>query len=72
MTDLPEDLEALLKLFKSTKSPLTARKIAAKTKTYPATAKRRVEALKGEGVKLKETTVREGRRGFPSTAWTLA
>lgn len=72
MTDLPEELEALHKLFKSTKSPLTARKIATKLKTYPATAKRRVEALKAEGVKLKETTCREGRRGFPSTAWVLA
>ena len=46
---MTDDLEKLHALFKSTKSPLTARKIAKKTGTYPATAKRRVEALKGEG-----------------------
>ena len=71
MSELTEELEDLLKLFRSTKSPLTARKIAAKTKTFPATAKRRVEALQLAGFKLKETTLREGRRGFPSTAWVL-
>lgn len=68
---MTEDLEKLLKLFKESKAPLTAKKIAKKTGTYPATAKRRVEALRGEGVKLKETTYREGRRGFPSVAWVL-
>lgn len=68
---MTDELEDLLKLFRSTKRPLTAKKIADKTGTYPATAKRRVEALIEEGVKLKETTCREGRRGFPSTAWVL-
>jgi predicted ArsR family transcriptional regulator len=68
---MTDDLEKLLTLFKTSKSPLTAKKIAKKTGTYPATAKRRVEALKSEGVKLKETTTREGRRGFPSVAWVL-
>lgn len=68
---MTEELEDLLKLFKLSKSPLTAKRIAKKTGTYPATAKRRVEALMSEGVKLKETVFREGRRGFASTAWVL-
>jgi hypothetical protein len=74
---MTEELLALLKLFESVSMPLTARKIATKTKTYPATALRRVEALATELKKdnrnpqIKKTQVREGRRGPPSVAWRL-
>lgn len=73
---MTEELLALLKLFESATMPLTARKIATKTKTYPATALRRVEALaaelkKGTGAQIRKTQIREGRRGPPSTAWRL-
>lgn len=68
---MTDELEKLLKLFKESRTPLTAKRIAKKTGTYPATAKRRVEALISEGVKIKEVQCREGRRGFASTAWTL-
>ncbi len=67
-----EELEKLLKLFKESKTPLTARKIAAKTKTYAATAKRRVEALQEQGHKIKSVRHREGKRGPASAAWVLA
>lgn len=73
---LTEELLALLKLFESSKTPLTARRIAEKTKTYPATALRRVEALREHlwartGKQLKKTKYREGLRGPASTAWVL-
>ncbi len=68
---MTEDLLKLLALFKLASRPLTAKKIAVKTGTYPATAKRRVEALLAEGVKLKKVKYREGRRGFESEAWVL-
>jgi hypothetical protein len=65
------DSEKLLALFKSTKIPLTAKKIAAKTDTYAATAKRRVEALIAAGHKIKAVRHREGKRGPASAAWVL-
>jgi len=74
---LTEELLALLKLFETYKSPLTARKIADKLKTYPATALRRVESLRehlsatGNRRQLKKVKFREGRRGPASTAWVL-
>ena len=66
------DSETLLKLFQTSTRPLTYARIAKKTGTYPATAKRRVEALLAEGVKLKKVKYREGRRGFESEAWVLS
>ena len=72
---MTEELLALLALFEKSKTPLTARKIADKTGTYPATALRRVEKLKQslrvEGRKLKTVQWREGARGPTSTAWSL-
>lgn len=73
---LTEELLALLKLFESTKTPLTARGIMKKTKTYPATALRRVEALRAylyarTGKQIKEIRYREGKRGPVSKAWIL-
>ena len=73
---MSEELKALLKLFESVTRPLTARRIADRLKTYPATALRRVEALaaelkKGTGAQIRKTQIREGRRGPPSTAWRL-
>ena len=65
------DSDTLLALFKASTRPLTYAKIAKKTGTYPATAKRRVEALLAAGVKLKKVKYREGRRGFESEAWVL-
>jgi len=55
---------------------LTARSIAKKTKTYPATALRRVESLREhlsahKGKQIRQVTYREGRRGPVSTAWVL-
>lgn len=74
---MTEELLALLALFEKSKGPLSARRIAEKTKTYPATAHRRVEALKKElkargGKQLKAVDHREGKRGPSSTAWILA
>ena len=69
--ELTDDLKTLLKLFMESTRPLSARRIATKTGTYPATARRRVEALIGSGVKIKMTTVKEGKRGFESEAWVL-
>lgn len=72
------ELLALLKLFESSTRPLTARRIAEKTETYPATALRRVEALQAElaktpkGRQIRKTQFREGRRGPVSTAWVLS
>ena len=71
-----EELKVLLKLFESVTRPLTARRIAERTKTYPATALRRVAGLKAElakakGKQIRETTYREGKRGPQSTAWFL-
>lgn len=71
MTELTDDQKILLKLFQSTKTPLTAKKIAAKTETYAATAKRRVESLQASGVKIKAVRYREGKRGPASAAWVL-
>lgn len=72
---MTKELLALLALFEKSKTPLTARKIADKTGTYPATALRRVEklkqALRVEGRKLKTAQWREGARGPTSTAWSL-
>jgi DNA-binding IclR family transcriptional regulator len=74
---MTEELLALLKLFESSTRPLTARRIADRTKTYQATAKRRVEALAKELAKdprnprIKKTSYREGKRGPASTAWVL-
>lgn len=74
---LTEELLALLKLFETYKNPLTARKIADKLKTYPATALRRVESLRehlsatGNRKQIKKVKFREGRRGPASTAWVL-
>lgn len=69
---MTDDLNSLLKLFQNSKTPLTAKKIADKTNTYAATAKRRVEALKAEGHKIKAVKYREGKRGPASAAWVLA
>ena len=72
------ELLALLKLFESSTRPLTARKIADKTGTYPATALRRVEALQAalakvsKGKQLRKTQYREGKRGPVSVAWVLS
>jgi repressor of nif and glnA expression len=72
-----EELKELLRLLEHATRPLTARRIADKLKTYPATALRRVEALRVELRKdnrnrqVKHTTLREGRRGPPSTGWYL-
>jgi hypothetical protein len=71
-----DDLKELLALLNYATRPLTARRIADKLKTYPATALRRVEALreylkKSDGPQIKTTSFREGRRGPPSTAWVL-
>jgi len=71
MADNTKDLEVLEKLFRSSTRPLSARKIAEKTKTYAATAKRRVEALIARGLKIKEVRHREGKRGPESQAWIL-
>lgn len=78
MTDLTPELLALLKLFESSTRPLTARRIAEKTQTYPATALRRVGALQQhlaktpKGKQVRETQYREGKRGPVSTAWVLS
>lgn len=69
---MTDDLSILLKLFQTSKTPLTAKKIAAKTKTYAATAKRRVEALQEAGHKIKAVKYREGKRGPASAAWVLS
>lgn len=69
---MTDDLTTLLKLFQTSKTPLTAKKIAAKTNTYAATAKRRVDALKDAGHKIKSVKYREGKRGPASAAWVLA
>lgn len=75
---MPIELIALLKLFESSTRPLTARKIAEKTRTYPATALRRVEALQailvntGSKKRIRETQYREGKRGPVSVAWVLS
>lgn len=72
------ELLALLKLFESSTRPLTARKIADRADTYPATALRRVEALQAElaknpkGKQIRETQYREGKRGPVSRAWVLS
>ena len=71
------ELLALLKLFETSTRPLTARRIADKLDTYPATALRRVEALKKalakkDGKRIRETQFREGKRGPVSTAWVLS
>lgn len=72
------ELLALLKLFEASTRPLTARKIADKTGTYPATALRRVEALQAALAKtpkakqLRKTQYREGKRGPVSVAWVLS
>lgn len=72
------ELLALLKLFEASTRPLTARKIADKTDTYPATALRRVEALQAalakvsKGKQLRKTQYREGKRGPVSVAWVLS
>lgn len=68
---MTEELEKLLKLFQTSTRPLTARRIAERTNTYLATAKRRVEMLQESGVKLKKVQYREGKRGPMSTAWVL-
>lgn len=73
---LTEELLALLKLFETSKTPLTARRIAEKTDTYPATALRRVESLRAHllartGKQIKKVRYREGKRGPASTAWVL-
>lgn len=74
---MTEELLALLKLFESSTRPLTARRIADRTKTYPATALRRVEALAAtlrkdnRNPQIKQTLYREGKRGPASTAWVL-
>jgi len=74
---MTEELLALLKLFEASTRPLTARRIADKTKTYQATAKRRVEALQVElkkdprNYQIKRTLYREGKRGPSSTAWVM-
>ena len=71
------ELLAILKLFETHKAPLTARKIADRLKTYPATALRRVESLRehlsttGNSKQLKKVKFREGKRGPASTAWVL-
>lgn len=78
MTDLTPELLALLKLFEASTRPLTARKIAAKLGTYPATALRRVEALQEalsyspNGKQIRKTQFREGKRGPVSTAWVYS
>lgn len=74
---MPTELLALLKLFETSTRPLTARRIADKLDTYPATALRRVEALKKalakkDGKRIRETQFREGKRGPVSTAWVLS
>jgi DNA-binding IclR family transcriptional regulator len=72
-----DELASLLKLFESATRPLTARKIAERTETYQATAKRRVEALqaelklRGDKKQIKRTHYREGKRGPASLAWYL-
>jgi len=70
-----EELVTLLKLFESSTRPLTARRIAERTKTYQATAKRRVEALQDElkntKTRIRSTRYREGKRGPASLAWYL-
>lgn len=71
MNKLPAELYELREIFKAATRPLSARNLANKLNTYPATIKRRVEALRREGVKFRKTTVQEGRRGFPSEAWVL-
>ena len=73
---MTEELLALLKLFESATRPLTARRIAERTNTYQATAKRRVEALQAElkytsSKQIKRTQYREGKRGPASLAWYL-
>lgn len=74
---MTEELVTLLKLFESSTRPLTARRIAERTKTYQATAKRRVGALqeelrKGQSkTRIKSTRYREGKRGPASLAWYL-
>lgn len=74
---MTEEIQSLLKIFEASSTPLTAQKIRKKMHTYPATALRRVLALQVElkrvGAKkqIRETTLREGRRGPPSRAWVL-
>lgn len=72
---MTEELVTLLKLFESSTRPLTARRIAERTKTYQATAKRRVEALQDElkntKTRIRSTRYREGKRGPASLAWYL-
>jgi DNA-binding Lrp family transcriptional regulator len=65
-----EDLATLYALFQKFKV-LSAKAISEKTKTYPATAKRRVTSLRKMGVRLKTVRVREGERGPLSVAWEL-
>lgn len=62
----------LLEYLKRVPGPHTAASIAKAFQTYPATAKRWVEALETKGVKFKKTYKREGARGFASTAWEIA
>ena len=59
---MTEELLALLKLFEASTRPLTARRIADKTKTYQATAKRRVEALQVELKKERRSSARSTAR----------
>ncbi len=65
-----EELANLYSLFQKFKV-LSAKTIAVKTGTYPATAKRRVTSLRKMGVRLKTIRVREGERGPESVAWEL-
>lgn len=73
-----DDLKQLLGLFQRSTRPLTARRIADELNTYPATALRRITALKtllrrdNRNPQIKETVYREGRRGPPSAAWVLS
>jgi len=69
--ELPDDLKTLLKLFMGSTRPLSARKIATKTGTYPATARRRVNMLIKHGFGFMKVMIKEGKRGFESEAWVL-
>ncbi len=66
-----DNLDSLLLLFRTEGRPLTAAFIAKKTNTYVATVKRRVEKLQEMGHKFSVSKKREGKAGFPSTAWRL-
>ena len=68
---MTEELEHLLLLMRSANVPLTAAEIAAKTNTYVATVKRRIDKLKELGHEIKTSKKRVGARGFMSTAWRL-